>query len=310
MDGLETTANCPACGNSKDNRFFSGSERMFGMGGEFTYGECAKCLAVFILEVPENLEDYYSGEYYSFRELVRSSLVGGILKKLRYKLYRRGISLQDPVYFPWLRGLQAKPTDRIADIGCGNGQLLGELSYCGFQTLHGYDPFLSVSKEYPGLSLRKTDYFDIEERYDILMLHHSFEHIADPVRVFEKFGEIMNPGGRILIRVPVTDGQVWKDEKEFWFQLDAPRHLFIPNTETIRLLAAKVGLEVYQIQFDSTGSQFIYTELYKRGRTLHDTDITQEFSQKEIEDFDQKAAQYNAQNIGDQACFYLRKIKK
>ncbi len=307
MDKLNKTANCPACGNDTDNRFFSGSERMFGLGGEFPYCECAKCHAVFIIEVPVDLGDYYSGDYYSFRELVQSGVSGRILKDLRYRLYLSGISLQDPVYFPWLTGLNAKKTDRLADIGCGNGQLLGELSYSGFQTLHGYDPFLDSSREYPGFSLRKTNYFEIQERYDILMFHHSLEHIADPIAVFGMFEKILNPGGRVLIRVPVTDGQVWKDEREFWFQLDAPRHLFIPNTESIRLIAERFGLELYKVEFDSLDSQFWATELYKRGKSLEGTDITQEFSKDEIAVFVKKAAQYNDQKIGDQACFYLKK---
>ncbi len=61
------------------------------------------------------------------------------------------------------------------------------------------------------------------------MFHHSFEHLPNPVKVFENLVKILNPGGDVLIRVPVTDGQVWKDEREVWFQLDAPRHLFTQN---------------------------------------------------------------------------------
>lgn len=310
MDELDKTVNCPACGNATDNEFFSGSERMFGQGGEFPYCECANCKAVFIVEVPEDLGSYYSGDYYSFRELVRSRGLGRILKNLRYKAYQLGISVKDPVYFPWLKGLAAKKTDRIADIGCGNGQLLGELSYSGFQTLHGYDPFLDSSREYPGFSLRKADYFEISERYDILMFHHSLEHLADPTGVFGRFASLLNPGGRILIRVPVTDAQVWKDEREFWFQLDAPRHLFIPNSESIRLLAKRFGLELYKVEFDSCGDQFMYTELYKRGKKLEGTDVTREFSTEELANFARKADQYNRQNIGDQACFYIRKRRQ
>src|SRR5690606_12100773 len=131
--------------------------------------------------------------------------------------------------------------------------------------------------------------------------------IADPIAVFGMFEKILNPGGRVLIRVPVTDGQVWKDEREFWFQLDAPRHLFIPNTESIRLIAERFGLELYKVEFDSLDSQFWATELYKRGKSLEGTDITQEFSKDEIAVFVKKAAQYNDQKIGDQACFYLKK---
>ncbi len=308
MGVLDKSANCPACGNNAGNEFFTGSERMFGSGGEFTYCECSKCQAVFITEVPEDLGSYYSGDYYSFREFKKSGRLGRALKNFRYWLYQNGVSLMDPVYFQWLNGLNANKSDRIADIGCGNGQLLGELSYCGFKTLHGYDPFLGSSRKYSGFSLLRRDCFEIEERYDILMFHHSLEHIADPSGVFGMFEKILNPGGRVLIRVPVTDGRIWKEEREFWYQLDAPRHLFIPNTESIRLMAGRFGLELYKVEFDSLGNQFWITELYKRGKPFEGTDIAREFSKKELADFAQKAMEYNKQKIGDQACFYLRKI--
>ncbi|WP_343847971.1 class I SAM-dependent methyltransferase [Algoriphagus jejuensis] len=307
MEELNKRTICPACGNGLDNVFFTGSERMFGLGGEFPYGECARCTAVFIREVPIDLGSYYSGNYYSFREFRQSGTVGRMLKKMRYKAYQRGISLKDPVYFRWLSLLRGKPSDRIADIGCGNGQLLGELSYCGFQTLHGYDPFLDSSRDYSGFSLRKTDYFDIEERYDILMFHHSLEHLADPAAVFGMLEKILNPGGRVLIRVPVTDGQVWKEEREYWFQLDAPRHLFIPSTKSIQLMADRFGLELYESEFDSLDNQFWGTELYKRGKPFAGTDIKKEFTSKELNSFGDKAKLYNQKQQGDQACFYLRK---
>lgn len=107
--------------------------------------------------------------------------------------------------------------------------------------------------------------------------------------------------------MPVTDAQVWKDEREFWFQLDAPRHLFIPNTQSIRLLARRFGLELYKVEFDSSGDQFLFTELYKRGKPLEGTEVAKEFSKEKLADFGRKAAQYNQQKIGDQACFYLKK---
>ncbi len=308
MEEINRVATCPACGNGLGNAYFTGSERMFGSGGEFPYCEFANCRAVLFIDVPADLGSYYSGDYYSFREFKKSGGLGRRLKNLRYRLYEKGVSLMDPVYFQWLSRLGAKQTDRIADIGCGNGQLLGELSYCGFETLHGYDPFLASSLEYPGFSLRKKDCSEIQEGYDILMFHHSLEHIADPAKIFEMFEKILNPGGRVLIRVPVTDGQVWKDERELWFQLDAPRHLFIPNTESIRLLAERFGLELYEVEFDSLGNQFWITELYKRGKPFEGTDVSQEFSKKELADFADRAVEYNAKKIGDQACFYLRKI--
>ncbi|WP_158093870.1 class I SAM-dependent methyltransferase [Algoriphagus ratkowskyi] len=227
-------------------------------------------------------------------------------KRIRYLLFKLGISLSPPVYFEWLQTLQGNENSKIADIGCGNGQLLEELSYNGFKNLHGYDPFLLEDKYSERIQLKKMDYYDINEKYDIVMFHHAFEHISNPVRVFEKLVTILNPGGKALIRVPVTDGQVWKESREFWFQLDAPRHLFIPNTKSLQILATKFDLDLYSIKFDSFECQFWGTELYKRGKILNGLNITEEFSQQELNNFKRKSIEYNKMKIGDQACFYFK----
>lgn len=307
MAELEEIFCCAACGNAKGNSAFVAKERMFGMEGSFQYCECNACKSLSIIDAPPDLGAYYPADYYSFVEYQKSEGIAKFLKKIRFKAFQNGVSIKDPVYFNWLSNLGASESMRIADIGCGNGQLLAELSYCGFRILHGYDPFLDSSIEYPGFSLRKKDYFDLTERYDILMFHHAFEHILDPVSVFEKFDQFLNPGGRVLIRVPVTDGQVWKDEREFWFQLDAPRHLFIPSTRVIEVLADRFGMELYKTEFDSLDNQFWGTELYKRGKPFFRTDISKEFTSKELAAYQEKADLYNQQQRGDQACFYLRK---
>ena len=139
------------------------------------------------------------------------------------------------------------------------------------------------------------------------MFHHSFEHLPSPVEVFKKLVTILNPEGQVLIRVPVTDAQVWKEEHTYWFQLDAPRHLFIPNTKSMEILGERFGLELFNTTFDSMDSQFWGTALYKKGKPLVGTDIHQEFSRQELTEFRNKALQYNKLKIGDQACFYYKK---
>lgn len=297
---------CTVC-ESTDFSLVKAKERMFGINDSFEYAECNSCKGLFLLNIPEDLGKYYPSNYYSFGKYIGSSLLSKVLKRLRYKAFKLGVSLRPPNYFEWLSRLNVKEASRIADIGCGNGQLLAELAYCGFNSLHGYDPFLDEIDDSDKFSLRKVDFFDVEEKYDLVMFHHSFEHIPDPVRCFEKLVEILNPGGEALIRIPVTDGKVWKDEREYWFQLDAPRHLFIPNTKSMKVLAERFDLDLFNISFDSLDSQFWGTELYKRGKPYMGTTIQEEFTKSELINFKLKAEQYNKLNCGDQACFYLRK---
>lgn len=297
---------CEVCG-AQDFSKIQAKERMFGLNDPFEYLECNSCKGLFLQNIPEDLGKYYPANYYSFGNYAKSNSLSKALKKLRYEAFELGISLRPPNYFDWLSKLNVSKKSKIADIGCGNGQLLAELSYCGFKSLHGYDPFLNETINSQGFSLNKIDFFDIEEKYDLVMFHHAFEHIPDPVHCFEKLVEILNPGGEVLIRVPVTDGEVWREYREFWYQLDAPRHLFIPHTKSMKILAERFGLDLFHISFDSFDSQFWGTELYKRGKPYVGTLIEKEFSQHELINFKKMATQYNANSIGDQACFYFRK---
>lgn len=299
---------CEVCGGTHFVKV-KAKERMFGLGDPFEYQECISCGGLFLQNIPEDLGKFYPEDYYSFGSHVTSGAIGKFLKKARFNAFKAGVSLSPPVYFEWLSNLDITEKSKIADIGCGNGQLLAELSYCGFESLVGYDPFLNESKDYHGFQLRKTDFFDITEKFDLVMFHHSFEHIPDPVRLFQKLEDILNPGGQALIRVPVTDGQVWKDSREYWFQLDAPRHLFIPSVKSMEILAKSVSLSLDKVVFDSMASQFWATELYKKGIPLVGTDESKEFSTAELQSFKEKAADFNQRKIGDQACFYFNKRK-
>ncbi len=297
---------CEVCGGADFSTVLA-KERMFGLNDSFEYWECNFCKSLFLQNIPVNLDKYYPFNYYSFGEYVKSNILRKILKRLRYKAFSLGVSVFPPDYFTWINLLRVTSKSKIADIGCGNGQLLAELSYCGFQNLHGYDPFLTNSGQNKDFSLRRRDFFDIEEKYDLIMFHHSLEHLPHPSEVFNKLCKILNPHGEVLIRVPVTDGKVWKENRAYWFQLDAPRHLFIPHTESMKILAERYGLDLFHISFDSLDSQFWGTELYKKGKPYMGTDVTKEFTKKELSNFKEKAKRYNQLNCGDQACFYLRK---
>jgi SAM-dependent methyltransferase len=298
---------CPGCGSSDQSSFLA-KENMFGLGGEFEYFHCADCEALWIGEIPLDLEKYYSRDYYAFKKIEKSSFLVTFLKKLRFQISKFGIRIKPPVYFRWLSELNADEEKRIADIGCGNGILLHELKACGFRNLFGFDPFIEQGLTERGLEVRKESFDEITGEFDILMFHHSFEHLEDPRIIFSKANKLLPNGGKMLIRVPVTDSEVWKMEREFWFQLDAPRHLFLPNTKTIKALAGTYGFKLSKVDFDSSGNQFWITKSYKSGKSFVEIDFKTDFSKKELKKWDREAVVLNRLGKGDQACFYLEKI--
>src|SRR5688572_30189507 len=55
---------CPACGAEEGADHVS-TERMFGLGGAFTYRECARCSTLRLLNPPADLAPYYPKAYYA-----------------------------------------------------------------------------------------------------------------------------------------------------------------------------------------------------------------------------------------------------
>jgi len=309
---IDSAYTCHYC-HSTQGTIFLATERMLGLGGEFRYASCTSCGSIQLLTIPEDLGPYYPRDYYSFGLLQPSGLLRNLLKKIRIRTF---LATGWKFFLPpfggyWLKKLHSKFTDRIADVGCGNGQLLYELHVSGFKDLHGFDPFLeNESRLGAGLQLWKKELEQTDLYFDVLMMHHSFEHMADPQQVFKTCFERLNPGGRLLVRCPVADAAVWKEKQSLWVQLDAPRHMSIPSTQGFVAAAQRSGFEVQEIIFDSTSFQFWGTALYEQGEKLDSVKVSTLFSEKQLVEWEQKAIQYNQEGVGDQACFFCVKAGK
>lgn len=304
---IDSGYSCCYCGDKQTPEKYQAKEMMFGTGECFELAECTSCGSLQLLNPPSDLSIYYPATYYSLQELVISGPLKKFLKGLRYALFASGFRFLKPVFGEWVRWSGAGLKSRIADIGCGNGQLLYEMHAAGFKKLDGFDPFMEKeNKMTQGFRLFKKSIYDAEGEYDLLMMHHALEHMSDPEQVLSKCYELLAKGGCLLVRIPLADAQVWKEDGVNWVQLDVPRHLHIPSVKGLEVLAEKIGFNVKRIDFDSTEFQFWGTELYKMGIPLKDAS-SHNFSKKLKKEFQNKALLFNQKGLGDQACFYLER---
>lgn len=175
----------------------------------------------------------------------------------------------------------------------------------GFSNLTGADPFLESDIYYSnGVNVYKKFISELEGRYDLIMLHHSFEHMPDPISVFSHLERLLALNGTIIIRVPVVDGYAWRKYGMNWFQIDAPRHFFLHTKKSISLLAKKYGLKIVKIEFDSTEAQILNSEKYLEDISLLDEYIVAETLRNAAK---KKAKELNSLMDGDQACFYIKR---
>lgn len=309
---------CRICGNQNNNINLSIKEMQIGTFEKFNYTECHQCKCIQINVIPKNLDSYYPKDYYSYSEIKRKTnkyfdfIVNWIKKRvIRYYTgkfnlvgFLTSFVISNP--FPWMTKEMVSFNSKILDIGSGTGRLLYSMQRSGFTDLLGIDPYISndILGE-KGLKILKTNIFQLHEKFALIMLHHSFEHMDKPLEVMQKLAELIEDDGIILIRIPVTGGFAWRKYRENWYQLDAPRHIFIHSIESMRILSKKSNLEISNIIFDSNESQFVSSEKYQLGLTLFSNDL--KFSKKILEEYKEQSKKLNLQKDGDMACFYLKK---
>ena len=308
--------NCKICGSAHEHKTFLIKERMFKTHDEFEYFECSNCLCIQIKEVPNNIQKYYPQNYYSFSEPTFSSKLTPLRKLLKKYLAKQSIgeksifgfllSLIFPNPFPWLLKKKTAFQSRILDVGCGSGRLLLSMQRSGFKNLIGIDPYNHDNIEYNnGVRIFKKEIFDLDDKFDIIMMHHSLEHMWNQKEIFLKLYSLLNDNGYIIIRIPVSNSYAWRRYQTFWVQLDAPRHYFLHSINSLNLLAQKCRLEIFDIVFDSSSFQFVGSEKYILNIGLFDPEPLITKNQKRI--FEKAAKTLNRINDGDSASFYLRK---
>jgi 2-polyprenyl-3-methyl-5-hydroxy-6-metoxy-1,4-benzoquinol methylase len=286
-------------------------EMMFGTRDEFLYRECSNCGCLRIAEVPSDLSRHYRDGYIGRGAsdknglwlFARNALVfAGMSAAASYALIRRVCCLPT-VEVTHLLGL--KRSQKILDVGAGNGLWVSDLRRSGFNAV-GIDPFIPHDiSDHRGVAVRHMELADVSSGWDVIAFNASLEHIPEQIGTLSLAASKLNPGGVLAIRIPIA-ASTWKEYGTNWIQLDAPRHLVIHTEQSFRLAAHKAGLEVRKVVYDSTFFQFWGSELYRRDMPFcENQDPTRLFSKSQLQAFHRKSLELNGSLQGDQACFFL-----
>jgi len=311
---------CRICGVDLDDEIYRVREMHFGTREVFEYQQCSQCGCLQIAEIPKDLGQYYPGTYYS-KHLGKEHCSVGLLSVLRQaklnavlrgKAYLSGalFFLKKPSLSRWLAYSQLHSRSRILDVGCGAGKLLLKLSKKGFRELVGVDPLIDQSIRYScGIQIFKEELWELAEdirqagSFDVVMMHHSLEHIPDQHRTIESACSLLKKEGILVVRIPISSSWAWANYRENWVQLDAPRHLYLHSANSIESLARMHGLVLRELFYDSTEFQFTGSERYISDIALNEGGGQELFSRAQIAEFRLRAEGLNREETGDQACF-------
>jgi SAM-dependent methyltransferase len=317
----ETSPVCEICHNGQSGRIHQAREMMLGFRDQFHYLECASCGCLQLLDPPSDMARYYPTAYTAFQPSDRSLSFRQRIHRYLRSRRNRGVfysrSLVDRFVaglfeYPQLKAVARINPDlkaRILDVGCGSGTLLSDLQGFGYENLMGVDLFIPQALELPGgVRIQKGGLETLAgTTWDLIMFHHSLEHMPDPARVLRLASDLLAPRGHSLVRIPLV-GWAWEHYGINWAQLDAPRHLFLHTENSFRLLAANCGLRVQDVNYDSIELQFWVSELYAQNKPLSSMDMNRPqtvFSRSQLRDFRARAAKLNLEKRGDAAAFDL-----
>ncbi len=317
MTDSSTPFNCRVCGD-RINETLATREMMFGTQDKFTYRLCATCGCWQIETIPDDMARYYGDGYYAMGE---PEPVRGFSRWVQRQRARHLLGSSNPIgawavrrygvppSLEWVRTAGKGLEHRILDVGCGAGHLLVKMSAYGFRNLYGVDPFVSGDATVDGVTIWCREPGDVEGAFDLVMMHHAFEHVSDPLATLQQLRQLLSADGVLLVRMPLSDSFAAEEYRADWVQLDSPRHLHIQARESFSRLAAAVGLTIQRVVYDSSAFQFWGSEQYRRGIPLmapqsYRNDPTQ-LTPDAINAYTLRADRLNAEQRGDQAAFYL-----
>ena len=321
---------CRICNVQGDHKIFQGREMYFGTREEFTYFQCVNCECLQLAEIPIDMSKHYPSNYYSFNSQVKmkkSNVLSNFLINQRCKLalFRKGykvnrilrlfVDLPSELYEHGsiIRKSGIKSfNDKILDVGCGKGIRLAELKTLGFKKLLGIDPYNANDTKYSGIRILKRHIVDLSGTYDLIIFHHSFEHIANQLETLKAVVRLLAPKGTCLISIPIVPSYCWEKYGVYWVGMDPPRHFFIHSIKSIELLANRVGLELFDVVYDSGVFEIIASEQYLRGIPLYAENsyfVNPEksvFNPEQIEMFKKEAERSNSDKRVGAADFYFK----
>ncbi len=256
---METISHCPLCRkdlyNSDINKlpkaFLSGKDTLV-TGNRFTIETCRHCGFLFTNPRPkqEEISKYYHSEAYISHTVKKQSLMDRIYFGVQKIMLARKINLLKKHTKPNFR--------KLLDYGCGTGAFLNQASLSSFVTV-GYEPEHYARKiaQNKGLDVagkKEKVLGNNTQTYHVISLWHVLEHLHEYPSILNDFYTKLNPGGILLIAVPIANSADAQHYKNHWAAWDLPRHLYHFTRESLVKGCNQTGFKLIEnkgMPFDS-----------------------------------------------------------
>lgn len=236
---------CLFCGGS-DNALWVKASDQFEANAEakYIYVRCRACSLVWLTNPPDaaQLAEHYPDESYWHDPGTAKSLISRLEEIYRRILFTTEIT----------RTMRFIDCGKMLDVGCGSGYVAGLYKKRGF-AVTGIDiseHALRIARECYGVDCAhgnfSADRFE-KNSFDFVNMDYFLEHIPDPMRALADARAILRDGGILRLAIPNAESLQFKMFGKRWFNIEAPRHLYIFTPQVITKMLAANGLQLIHI---------------------------------------------------------------
>jgi 2-polyprenyl-3-methyl-5-hydroxy-6-metoxy-1,4-benzoquinol methylase len=222
---------CPVCGLGGAKEWLRAPDHFHGLRELYTLARCSGCSLVWQTNAPKPSEMYrhYTDAYHG--------LISASGQNAPHRWQARKAALAPH-----------KQSGALLDMGCSSGAFLESLKD-GPWSLYGIEMSADTAKiaeQRSGAHVFVGDVPDASfapESFDVITCFDVLEHVYDPRQVMVKVQEWLKPGGIFYLLVPNIDSAEARVFGSYWHGLELPRHLSHFSPESLKYLAATVGLQ-------------------------------------------------------------------
>jgi 2-polyprenyl-3-methyl-5-hydroxy-6-metoxy-1,4-benzoquinol methylase len=224
--------NCKICNSQKTT--------LFKIIGSFELLKCTNCKVIFLNNIDkilsaQNLYDEKYFENYLYEDEINLESV-----KSTAQYYLDYISDQFRI------------VNSILDVGAGFGLLVKAFRELGYNAdgveVSNYS--VRVAKEKFEIELFNGDLqeFQTDQKYDLIVFYHSFEHLPAPLKTIRKVKSLLNTNGILWLSLPNVMSLDRFIQGENWNGWSLPYHFFHYSPRSIKNLLRSEGFEKIKIQ--------------------------------------------------------------
>jgi SAM-dependent methyltransferase len=161
----------------------------------------------------------------------------------RYHQHKRGIPDSAVAWVARLRAekcsASVRPTDVVLEYGVGLGWNLAALP-CRRKIGFDVGDFLEPAVRALGIEYVAETKSIADGTMDVVLCHHTLEHVADPPAVLREIRRVLSSGGKLLLFVPLERGAKYSQ----FIPGEPNHHLYSWNTQTLGNLVRELGFDI------------------------------------------------------------------